>query len=268
MKQVQRFAVAILVILASAPTASGADLDHKVLGVGDFSQIADHIHAYKPSDEFDDGPTFPTIAGLRFSITMNIRKSTPPNDCPGYPTWSYDAGDGTLSTELSDGFVFVDSWDERFTKIFPRNKNVSSGTLYFTSLICRNTLSSRYRASNAFGVSATVSRQKYRLVAISTQKQPTTEMIYPQSVWRDSVSGEEARHLSKSLALRITGTVGTWPNGESVLCGTEHLRPKLDFPYDTDTSVCVFKVNAVTYEVIDRSSGATLYKVEDYLMTD
>lgn len=256
----RHFIVTLSLALIGFPVSTYADSSGKALSESDFVRIANRILSYKKLDEFDSGPVFHKITGDSFSITIRARKSSPPNNCSGYPIWSYDASGDALSLELGEGLVFVDSWDERFTKIFPSDKNIETGTLYFTSFVCNLKASSHYQASNAFGVTATVSRQKFVVIAISNQKQPTTDMVYPQTAWRDDVSGAEARHLSQSLMLRLTGTVGTWPNGENVFCGTEHMRPKLDFPYDTDTTVCVFKAKSLTYEVIDRSTGETLYK--------
>lgn len=260
MKHFLFWIVATSIALTSFPSNANENSSSRVLDTHDFVQIANRILSHKKLDEFDNGPSFSRIAGQSFSITFNVRKSLYADDCPGYPTWRYI--EGTLSVEMSGGHIFVDTWDEVFTKIFPQNESLSTGLLYFTSFVCNKKASSRYQATNAFGATTTVTRQRYTAIAISSQKQPTTDIVYPQADWRDDILGDAARQLSKSLTLRLTGIVGTWPNGESVLCGTEHMKPKLDFPYDTDTRVCVFKAKSLTYEIMDRLTGRTLYKVK------
>lgn len=149
--------------------------------------------------------------------------------------------------------------DVPFAAAFPPNNSMSSSFLRFASFTCKHENERSYRASNAFGATVSVNKEKDVVLAFSSQSQPSSIPTSTQTYWSQTIAGDAARELSEEVAIRITGVIGVWPNGENVICGVKNNPPSLDFPYDETLDACIFKASSLTFEVTNQRTNAILY---------
>jgi hypothetical protein len=253
-------AIAMLTVLSATTTASEGRGD--ALGIVDLQTTADQIRNFKPKDEFDTPPSSSNIAGRAFSVTVKPRKRGISNSiCQGFPSWGYFPQQSNLEVAFNTGSILTSGLaSDPFTAAFPQSKSLSGSFLRFASFTCKKLKQGQYSASNAFGATTSVDRETDIVLAFSDQDSSSRVPADAVTYWSKSISGDAARKLSESVAIRITGVIGVWPNGQSVICGTKRNSPRLNFPYDQTLDACVFKATSLQFEVLDQTTGEVLHR--------
>lgn len=262
MKRLQYLVIGTLITLASATTlAMAGENGSRVLGVHDLQRVADQVRHFKPKDEFDASPHVSDLAGRHFSVIVRPRKVGPANNiCKGFPSWGYYAQKRDFEVSFGDGSILVDRFmNVPFAAAFPQGESINSSFLSFASFTCKHVKEGSYRASNAFGATIDVIKEKDVVIAFSAQNKPSNSPISTTNYWSKTIAGDAARNLSEQVAVRITGVIGVWPNGQNVICGVKHGHPSLDLPYDDTLDACIFKASSLIFEVINKKTGAILY---------
>ena len=254
------FAVSCFCFIASA-SAQEYSASDDVVGIEQMIRAAGSLRNFKPKDEFDAGPTLNTMTGKRFSVELKVAK----NGCSGYPTWSYIRDSGKLWVSFHGSKIVSTGTYPAFLKLFSHAPgSYSTGhSLNYIPLNCVSSDQGSYIAGNAFGALTEVFKSKEVVLAIS----PTgiDETMYGkksrfESQWEIKVSGDEARALSASLVMRISGTIGEWENGANVACGTDGLRADMLHPFESTFDACIYKANDFRVELIDSRSGNVVFE--------
>ena len=129
----------------------------------------------------------------------------------------------------------------------------------FRSFTCAKTVEPSYTAANGFGVQFRIEKMTEMVSAIG-DFDPLTGRRLPSS-WDAMVTGDAARVLTANARIRVSGTLGDWWQGVSVVCGQNRLEPSISLPLDRTTDLCMIRGKVDRVEVIDQRSGATLYSI-------
>jgi hypothetical protein len=250
------------VLATYAKFAIASENGNEVLGLTDLQKVANQVRNFKPKDEFDAPPIASNLTGQSFSVTVKPKKRGPSNFiCDGFPSWGYFAQQSNLEVSFNDGSILTSGLtSDSFTAAFPQDKSLSGSFLRFASFTCDHSKQGQYAATNAFGAAANVAKETDAVVAFSDQDSPSRMPTDAVTYWSHTVSGDAARTLSGSVAIRITGVIGVWANGHNVICGTKHSSPTLDFPYDQTLNACIFKSTSLQFEVLDEKKGEVLHR--------
>lgn len=252
----------VIPVRAQENSALGASIS-----IEQMIHAAGSLRNFKPKDEFDTPPMVNVMTGKRFSIELAVTRE----GCDGYPSWSYLPNSSELLVSFSGTKIVSTSTYPAFLKLFDRAPgSYSTGhELKYISMNCVNSDHGSYVAGNAFGAFTEVFKSKSVVLAIS----PTgiDESMYGKrskfdSLWKARMPGDEARALSSSLILRITGTIGQWGNGANVVCGVDGLRANMLHPFESTFDACIYKADVFRVELVDSRSGETVFETENKLV--
>jgi hypothetical protein len=248
------FAVANIVVFASLSLPVAAQ-EASSLQLVDLQSAAATVRDFKQKDVFTDSvPTKADLAGKHFEVEIvPIHAKETSIGCVGTPTWAYSSTDGFATFLIADSILAGD------LSISYRDL----GSLNLFVLTCKQAEDTYYRATNAFGGPATVRKTRESLLAFSDGEEGPRG-----STWHSEVKGEAARSLSKSVRLRLSGQIGKWPDGSTVICGVAHRQATLDFPHEDTREACIFKTTSEYVEVIDSSDGRALFSEEWVVLDD
>lgn len=264
--QAQRVKAPILlattVLAISSVAATPIEAGSSALGIANLQKVANQIRNFKPRDEFDAPPNASLLTGQAFSVIVKPRKRGISNSiCQGFPSWGYFAQQNNLEVAFNTGSILTSGLgSDSFTAAFPQSKSLSGSFLRFASFTCNNLKQGHYTASNAFGATTSVNKETDIVLAFSDQDSSSTAPTDAVTYWSKTISGDAARKLSENIAIRISGVIGTWPNGQNVICGIKRNSPRLNFPYDQTLDACIFKASSLQFEVLDQQTGEVLYR--------
>jgi hypothetical protein len=232
----------------------------------DLSRGALAMLNYVPKDEFDAPPDSPSVAGKRFSYTITPSGFGNENFCPGYPGASYDLQQSEFFVTLNMGDLTSDYFKMNNQPVLalPR-KSWHTPAFKVLGFDCRNNKGQSYTASNAYGAKVTVEKMDITVVGIAfTGFRGENEKIWDKpDNWVKSMPADEARALSSNIKIRVTGTLGVWPNGRTLLCGAvAGFGPTIDSPSDVKTIECLYAGEPERFEVIDSATNVVLYSAE------
>lgn len=221
-------------------------------------RIADSVRDFTPKDQFDTGPRTPSLAGRRFSYTV-VPSEDGSSDCSGYPDWMYVPSRGELNVSWSPGFALAYEMKMKAGAQFPPGLVSLSrnAELAFRAFTCRRENEPDYLANNAFGAQFRVSKSTEFVTAIA-DFEPMVEKGFPNS-WTVAVTGDSARLLSQNARVRVSGSLADWGPGVSVVCGSKIQTPTISVPRDRTVNICMVKGRADRVEVVDASTGRTLF---------
>lgn len=245
----------IVLLVISASGQAGAQ---EVLGVDALVALATPVRNFSANDQFDLPPTVPSVAGKRFSVTLKPLAS--PKGCSGFAGWEYDgekqqftsfAGHGYASEKLKFG-----------PKIqIPKRHEWDSITLHYTAISCEQASPRSYRAANAFGTEMDVSVVRNRVIAIGFVTADLYDYLKAwdrEPYYKVTATGDDARKLTTSVQIRISGTLGAWPDGRTLVCSDETgSTPSRDYPVDWAQEDCMFNGQVEKIEYLD-GNGAVL----------
>lgn len=236
-----------------APTPPGP-----VMTATELEAIAQQVRRFVPKDRFDAPPKLESLAGRRFSYTVQPRERGLRNEiCDGYASWGYWPADGKLEVGDTEGMEIKSDLKSATGTIFPESGAYRSDPFVsFRSFTCEKKTLPSYTATNGFGAAVDVFPTSETVTAIAHAGSSDTE-------WRTYVSlkadGEEARTLSRNVRVRVSGSLDDWAPGKPVLCGVSKSRPTTDRPWETTLDACLFKGRVDLFEVIDARDGRVLY---------
>lgn len=242
-----------LVVLGSAPAAA-----QQTLSGEDLNTIVEKIRQFTPRDQFDAPPAQESLAGRRFSYTIEPRPIGRMTNCEAYPEWVYLQAQSRLNFSWSSSLALTYALLGRNGPVFPptmaRPRNAE---LTFRSFTCAKTIEPSYTANNAFGAQFMIEKMTDVVSAIA-DFEPLRARLAPSS-WEANVSGDAARAMAATTRIRVSGTLADWWPGISVVCGRKRLEPSIRLPIDRTTDLCLIRGHVERIEVIDQRTGATLY---------
>ena len=251
-------------ILISSANAQEHSAPEEVIGIEQMIRAAGSLRNFKPKDEFDSPPLVSNMTGRKFSVELKVAK----NGCGGYPSWNYFNDIGKLSVSFYGAKIVSASTFPAFLKLFSHTPGSYSTAhdLKYISLNCTSSDQGSYIAGNAFGALTEVFKSKDVVLAISPTG--TDETMYGkrsnfESQWEMKVTGDEARALSTSLIMRISGTLGEWANGANIACGVDGLQANMPHPFESTFDACIFKADEFKVELIDSRSGTTIFETRN-----
>lgn len=250
-----------LIAFTLASAATGPAQSQQVLSAEALLAIATPVRDFKPKDQFDTPPNPPSVAGRSFSVTLKPLPA--PRGCSGFAGWEYDgkkqqftafAGHDILSNKVKYGPAIE----------IPKRQEWQSVALHYTGIACEQTTPPSYQASNAFGVKMDVSVLRNRAIAIGFA---TAQLYDYLKAWdrdpyyQSPAAGDVARKFSTELQVRISGTLGEWPGGRTLVCADlPGVSPTREHPVDWAQEVCAFNGQVEKIEYLD-GSGAILATV-------
>jgi hypothetical protein len=212
---------------------------------------------YVPKDQFDSPPGGPRWAGRKFSYVvepqawvLGARWS-----CAGFPDWSYL--DGSLTVAARPEFVISYQLTGATGPLFPGGLSAKGrNELNISSVECTRPEEASDTASNAFGAKFDVKRWTDRVVGIADTDDPDFKF---RPYWKAKIEGDAARQLARGLRARISGTLSSWPGGQTVMCGTHRTTPTVSTPIDRTLDACIFHGRIEMIEFFDAATGRVHY---------
>jgi len=244
--------VLLSAMLLSTLAASGQTTP--TLGFAELSATTKAIRTFKPKDEFDSPPKQPSLADRSFSVTVAPLKRGPDNKiCDGFPSWGYFVNDGHYEVGANAGMSLARDLRPRSGLGFPEGEGSLGAFVYFASFGCERVGDSYYEAKNALGAATRVHRIYDVVLAFSDREAGMT-----RNGWSTAITGDAARQLSQAVRIRITGTLKDWSTGQSVICALDRRTPTFQLPMDRTLDICVFRTQALHFEVVDSRTGEVL----------
>lgn len=224
------------------------------------SALVARVKNFVPRDQFDAPPAQPSLAGKRFSYTIEPRPIGRATNCDGHPEWLYLPAQQRLNFSWGSSLALSYALKGRNGGVFPPNMmGLRNSELMFRSFTCAKTIEQNYTATNGFGAQFTIEKMTDTVSAIADFDPPTGRRL--PSSWDAVVTGDAARLLSANARIRVSGTLSDWWPGASVVCGQKRLEPTISRPIDRTTDVCLIRGQVERVDVIDERSGATLYSI-------
>lgn len=259
-------ALAIGCALISTGISTAPAGAQEVLGADQLNAIADTVRNYTPKDKFDQPPKPPEISGKRFSYELQpIDDDSNTPRCEGWPNWNYDTQKSQFFVKSGVGSINplrLLSMNGPGIKLLPTKNDRSPAILYLTFACIKQNLPS-YTASNAYGATVEIHRIKQQVTAIGFPgywMSDGSDIWQNPNFWIKTAVGDDARHLVANVRLRISGTLNSWPDGRTLVCGAEEpYTPSFKYPYDVKSNICVFAGVPERLEFIDASNGEVLY---------
>ena len=241
-------------LLSSQCLAQDEILDRTQLGA-----IADTVRHYKPKDLFDLPPAPPALSGKRFSYIVEPRQVGPQNEiCEGFPHWGYWQKDTHYEVSAGNGDVRPHALrliNGPALKVDPKSK--WDVFINFMSFSCDKRRLPSYTASNAFGGQVQIQHSHETVTAIGFL---AGDIWDKPDYWKKTAVGDEARHLATNVKVRVSGALSHWPDGRTLLCGSETgITPSMSYPFDKEVDICLFAAKPERLEFFDASTGEILY---------
>ncbi len=249
------FLCGILMSSVSAPVFA-----QDVLSGDQLSALIDEVRNFRPRDQFDAPPAQLSLAGKRFSFTVEPRPIGRATNCDGHPEWVYLPAQGRLNISWGSSLALTYALKGRNGPVFPPNMSKPrNAELMFRSFTCTKTAEPDYTAINAFGAQFRIEKTT-EIVSAIADFDPLTSRRMPSS-WDAVVTGDAARSLAANARVRVSGTLSDWWPGVSVVCGQKRLEPSVSLPFDRTTDLCLIRGQVERVEVVDKRTEATLYSV-------
>jgi hypothetical protein len=224
----------------------------------DLAALAEKVRTFTPRDQFDLQPAQPSLAGKRFSYTIEPRPIGRATNCDGYPEWVYLQAQRRLNFFWGASLALTYDLKGKNGPVFPPSMSKPrNAELMFRSFTCEKSVQPTYTAFNAFGAHFTIEKTTDTVTAIADFDPLSRRMA--ASSWEATVTGDAARALSANARIRVSGTLSDWWQGISVVCGQKRLEPSIRLPLDRTTNLCMIRGQVEKVEVIDQRSGATLF---------
>lgn len=254
------FRILVLAIVTLTVGSPAAAQNSAVLGKQQLMATADAVRLFKPKDQFDTGPSTPSLSGQAFSVIVSpLPRGIPNKICDGYPSWAYFKEDGRYEVGFFPAQASLTQLTSTFGGAIPRTAGPLGGFAYFTSFDCNRVEDSYYDSTNAFGAHQNVHRTSDVILAFSD-----VQGSLSTNLWSRLISGDPARALSQSIVIRISGILGQWPDGNTLKCAKQVGRPTFDHPEDANLDACIFKTKSLKFEVLDSLSGEILYQTSQF----
>ena len=235
-----------------APTVSMAETVSKA----ELIRAAEAVFSFVPKDQFEAAPGGTELSGKSFVIVRDVRvPGGLRRSCLGESTWRYNPN----STRFRFGYGGSALLSDYKTGGSPIISSTYSSDITATvfELKCKFTDGGTYTASNSMGAKVTVYTGVANFIVLAFK---TTAFYYGASnVPGIPLAPNAARKLSKTLRVRITGTVGTWSNGKTIICGKRTHAPTMDIPIKITLDACFINARIDRVTFFDSSTGKVLF---------
>ena len=244
--------VLIISMILLAPTVSMAETVSKA----ELIRAAEAVFSFVPKDQFEATPSGTELSGKSFVIVRDVNVSRKfRRRCLGGATWYYKPGSTKFSFYYGRRVLLRD---------YPIGELTASVVLYGLStkvavfeLKCKFTDGGSYTASNRMGAKVTVYVGVAKFIVLAFK---TTAFYYGAGNYPGiTLAPNAARKLSKTLRVRITGTVGIWSNGKTILCGKRTHAPTMDIPIKITLDACFINARIDRVTFFDSSTGKVLF---------
>lgn len=253
--------VGMLSVCAAMSGAFGAPValaQTAILSNEDLKAAGTAARAFVPKDQFESPPLGPDWVGRKFSYVIEPRAFPRGNGavaCAGFPDWSYVGRTFTVSVNAAyiTSYEFMGSNGAWFPgAMSPLSRN----GLNISSIECDRVEESTSMASNAFGAQFSVRRWTDRVIGIADTDEPDFKF---HQYWKTEIDGDAARRISRGIRARISGTLSTWPGGQTVVCGSNRRGATVSSPVDRTIDACIFHGRIETIEFFDAQTGQVYY---------
>ena len=226
-----------------------------MLGLAALATAAEAVRTYKAKDQFDSSPSQKALKGRAFLVELTPRESGFDRGCGDFPSWSYDASKGELRSEAFPNSVLGLSTIP--TDAFPNIPGTQE--LNSVPFVCQRVSQSAAKASNAYGATTIVRRSVEETLSFSTRNYFSART---DPSWTAHVEGSDARELARAIRVRITGVLGEWKPGQTIVCYTDKSEATMDMPFERTTHDCMFKTESIRFEIIDNRTRSVLHAWE------
>jgi len=197
------------------------------------------------------GPLSRGLAGRRFQFTLAPRERGPKNEiCTGYPSWGWYPEQKRFEVNLIEGVH-----DSRFFLDPAGGQAMPADIPSWLELVafsCRYTREPERRVLNMYDETVTYEPTRQELVAIA---RPATGGGFAMGGYSVATDEAGARRLGGIMVVRISGTIGEWARGRTIVCGADDYSA-LDVPVLVgDFSGCLVKGRVDRVEYIDSATG-------------
>ncbi len=196
------------------------------------------------------GPLSRALAGRRFQFTLTPRERGPKHEiCTGYPDWGWYPQQKRFEVNVSEGVHHT-----RFFLDAAGGEAMPADTPEWIQLVafsCRYTREPERRVLNMYGETVTHEPTRQEVVAIA---HPAGDRV---DLGGYGVTTDEAgaRRLGGSMVVRISGTIGEWARGRTIVCGADDYSA-FEVPVLVgDFSACLVNGRVDRVEYIDSATG-------------
>jgi hypothetical protein len=214
-------------------SATAADISQQAL-----ISIGTQALAYKPADQFSAPFSAADLSGKSIDVTIPIiEQLLDPVMPPG--VWSYDPNREELTVAITnDHFSIADGRPAGF--VLQSTKRLVGKDI----------------EQNAFGAKVAVKHYEVEQIGIASISAPaisgTIKFDAPFDTLKATIKlgADAARIATKSLTLRIRGTVLPLANGNSIECGLDGVGATFDSPTAGIFHNCLFNTQIVSLELL------------------
>lgn len=243
-----------ILMLAAAASVSG----DTPLTESELTEMATQLRSFTPRDKFDSLPTPPSVAGKQFSVVISPLERGPDNAiCSGHPSWGFRPEKGHFEVDAGNGDKMKSSFKGPLGPLFPSDVQREPGFIRFVSFTCSKTKEQPYVTTNGFGAQVRVEKSTDVVTAIAYDR--TRKLPVWKDYWTTAITGNAARQLATNVRVRISGVLGDWSPGISLMCGVSRHHPTMTLPIDRTLDICMFNGRIDKFEVLNVATGELLY---------
>ncbi|HEY0043841.1 MAG TPA: hypothetical protein VGB62_04745 [Allosphingosinicella sp.] len=201
------------------------------------------------------------LRGRRFQITIAPRQRGEQNDiCTGYPSWGWYPKDGTFELSHLDGThearFFYHAEGALALPFAPKNFGEEQQWVSIHTFSCRYRREPVRRAENMYGEIVNHEPIQEDVTAIASRHRPRLSRALTRWDWL-SVNTDEAgaRALGARMVVRISGVIGQWSPGRSIVCGADD-HSSLGVPLLAPAfSGCLINGRVTRVDYLDAATG-------------
>lgn len=167
------------------------------------------------------------LRGRRFQITIAPRPRGEQNEiCTGFPSWGWYPKDGTFELSHLDGThearFFYNAEGALALPFAPKNFGEEQQWVEVHTFSCRYRREATRRTENMYGEIVDHEPIQEDVTAIASRHRPRLSRALTPWDWL-SVKTDEAgaRALGARMVVRISGVIGQWSPGRSIVCGAD-----------------------------------------------
>ena len=240
--------------------ASNVDQNHPAdntaatLGDQELLAAAELVRAFTRRDAFEAPPTAPQFAGHEFSYELPVRARDGAG-CGSLPHWGYSATSQELEVTFMAGMTTPLGASGGNDAILAQISENPAHSVHFLPIRCNRRELGSYRAENAFGARTQVYRSDESVVGVG-HAAITSELGFTSL--KVAMSPDDARTISRSLIIRVTGQIDEWLPGSTLACGRQIGHARFDHPWEDAVSACVYRATVFRIELLDGPGGRVL----------
>lgn len=233
----------VLALAAASPRVSAAP----VLGASELEAAAAEVRAGRAKAG--------RLVGRRFRILVTPRETGPANSlCDGFPAWNWDAGGGAfeLSADSAGQHLrfFLGGDGNEAVPADGSPHGAMAEWVQITSFACRVAREPKRMVTNMYG--ETVEHEPVREDVVAIARFGSR---IPAAWLRVPTDEAGARVLGARIAVRLTGVIGEWAPGRSIVCGADDFSALGSPVFVEQFSGCLINGRVQRIDYVDRTTG-------------